>query len=57
MIAVPTQPRARFLWNRLEAYHGMIYFVPEADQHYTTLGLEPGMMGYFASRAAAQRHR
>lgn len=31
----------------------MIYFVPEADQHYTTLGLEPGMMGYFASRAAA----
>ena len=31
----------------------MIYFVPEADQQYTELGLEPGMMGYFASRAAA----
>ena len=45
--------RARFLWQRLESYHGLIYFVPEADQHYTALGLEPGMMGYFASRAAA----
>lgn len=31
----------------------MIYFVPEADKHYTALGLEPGMMGYFSSRAAA----
>jgi hypothetical protein len=44
---------ARFLWQRLESYHGLIYFVPEADQHYTALGLEPGMMGYFSSRAAA----
>lgn len=44
---------ARFLWNRLEPYHGLIYFVPEADEHYTALGLDPGMMGYFASRAAA----
>ena len=47
------QTRARYLWNRLEAYHGMIYFVPEADQHYTALGLDRGMMGYFASRVAA----
>lgn len=31
----------------------MIYFVPEADRHYTALGLDAGMMGYFASRAAA----
>lgn len=31
----------------------MIYFVPEADAHYTALGLDAGMMGYFASRAAA----
>ena len=44
---------ARYLWSRLEAYHGLIYFAPEADQHYTALGLDPGMMGYFASRAAA----
>lgn len=44
---------ARFLWQRLEPYHGLIYFVPEADAHYTALGLDAGMMGYFASRAAA----
>ncbi len=44
---------ARYLWSRLEAYHGMIYFAPEADQQYTALGLDAGMMGYFASRAAA----
>lgn len=44
---------ARFLWQRLEAYHGLIYFVPEADAQYTALGLEPGRMGYFGSRAAA----
>ena len=44
---------ARFLWQRLETYHGLIYFVPEADQRYTALGLQPGVMGYFASRAAA----
>ena len=47
------QSTARFLWQRLESYHGMIYFVPEADQHYTALGLDKGMMGYFGSRAAA----
>lgn len=46
-------PTARFLWQRLEPVHGLIYFVPEADQHYTALGLDAGMMGYFASRAAA----
>jgi hypothetical protein len=44
---------ARFLWQRLEAYHGLVYFVPEADRHYTALGLEPGRMGYFGSRSAA----
>ena len=44
---------ARFLWQRLEAYHGLVYFVPEADREYTALGLEPGRMGYFGSRAAA----
>jgi len=44
---------ARFLWQRLEAYHGLIYFVPEADAAYTALGLEPGRMGYFGSRASA----
>lgn len=47
------QSTARFLWQRLEPYHGLIYFVPEADQHYTALGLDRGMMGYFGSRSAA----
>ena len=47
------QSTARFLWQRLESYHGMIYFVPEADEHYTAIGLDRGRMGYFGSRAAA----
>jgi hypothetical protein len=47
------QSTARFLWQRLEPYHGLIYFVPEADQHYAALGLDKGMMGYFGSRVAA----
>jgi hypothetical protein len=47
------QTTARFLWQRLEPYHGMIYFVPEADQHYTAIGLDAGTMGYFGSRVAA----
>ncbi len=48
-----TTNTARLLWQRLEPFHGLIYFVPEADQHYTALGLDSGMMGYFSSRAAA----
>jgi hypothetical protein len=40
-------------WRCLEAVHGMIYFVPEADEEYIAVGLEGGRMGYFASRAAA----
>jgi len=47
------QSTARFLWQRLEPYHGLIYFVPEADQPYTALGLARGMMGSFGSRSAA----
>jgi hypothetical protein len=47
------QTTARFLWQRLEPYHGLIYFVPEADEHYVPLGLDKGMMGYFGSRVAA----
>ncbi|HEY2204436.1 MAG TPA: hypothetical protein VGH99_08175 [Pseudonocardia sp.] len=30
----------------------MIYFAPEAEAELTAAGLEPGRMGYFASRAA-----
>ena len=43
---------ARKTWRTLEAYHGMIYFVPEAEAAYAALGLE-GRQGYFASRSAA----
>lgn len=42
----------RTLFRSLEAVHGMIYFAPEADTRYASVGLDrPG--GYFASRAAA----
>ncbi|MEY2457220.1 MAG: hypothetical protein QOK06_2314, partial [Acidimicrobiaceae bacterium] len=43
---------ARRLWRALEPYHGMIYFVPEGGEEYAAVGLEPGRMGYFASRSA-----
>jgi hypothetical protein len=36
----------------LEPYHGMIYFVPEAQAEYARIGLMGSRMGYFASRAA-----
>jgi hypothetical protein len=29
-----------------------MYFVPEADEEFTAVGLRPGRMGYFASRSA-----
>lgn len=44
---------ARRMWRALETYHGMIYFAPEAAEEYEAIGIEPGPMGYFASRAAA----
>src|SRR3954452_23666139 len=44
---------ARRLWRALEPYHGTIYFAPEGAEEYAAIGLEPGMMGYFASRSAA----
>src|SRR5579859_3031816 len=36
----------------LEQLHAMIYFAPEADEQLVAVGLRPGRMGYFASRAA-----
>jgi hypothetical protein len=44
---------ARKTWRTLEPIHGMIYFVPEADERYRALGLTTNRMGYFASRSAA----
>ncbi len=43
---------ARRTWRTAEAYHGIIYFAPEAHAEYKTLGLRR-MSGYFASRSAA----
>lgn len=43
---------ARKQWRTLEPYHGIVYFAAEAEERYTAAGLEPGRMGYFASRAA-----
>jgi hypothetical protein len=48
---VTTPQTARKQWRTLEPYHGLIYFVPEADAAYAQLGLE-GRSGYFASRSA-----
>jgi hypothetical protein len=33
--------------------HALVYFVPEADEELTAVGLRPGRMCYFASRSAA----
>lgn len=43
---------ARKMHRTLEAYHGMIYFTPEASHEYEALGLKTAVTGYFASRAA-----
>jgi hypothetical protein len=43
----------RKMLRTLEPYHGMIYFVPEANDAYERIGLRGRRMGYFASRSAA----
>ena len=50
--AEPVHERARKCWRTLEPYHGMIYFVPEAEEEYSAIGVE-GRSGYFGSRSAA----
>lgn len=44
---------SRKMQRTLEPVHGMIYFVPEAQERYDALGLDGARMGYFASRSAA----
>jgi len=44
---------ARKTWRTLEPIHGMIYFVPEADEQYRLVGVTDRQAGYFGSRAAA----
>ena len=43
---------ARSAYNATTVLHSLIYFAPEAEQQFTGVGLKPGQMGYFASRAA-----
>ena len=35
----------RRTWRTMEAYHGAIYFVPEAGEEYAKVGLEPTLDG------------
>ena len=44
---------ARELWRSLEPCHGIVYVAREREAVYGRLGLEPGAMWYFATRAAA----
>ncbi|GLU50380.1 SCO6745 family protein [Nocardiopsis ansamitocini] len=50
--SAPTAAQARKAWAALEPVHTMIYFAPEASAAYEAIGLEPTVMGYFASRSA-----
>jgi hypothetical protein len=47
-----TSPLVRRAHHATNSLHSLVYFAPEAEQHLTGAGLEPGRMGYFASRAA-----
>ncbi len=44
---------ARRAWTLFEPIHAIVYFVPEATEHYKAAGLRGGWMGYFASRSGA----
>lgn len=43
---------ARRAWTLFEPIHAIVYFAPEAPEHYRAAGLRGGWMGYFASRSA-----
>jgi hypothetical protein len=47
--AVALSARAFRATNSL---HSLVYFVPEAEEEFTAIGLRPGSMPYFASRSA-----
>ncbi len=48
---MPSAP-ARRCHAVLDPLHSLIYFAPEAEEAFTEIGLRPGRMTYFASRAA-----
>ena len=39
-------------FRAINSLHSLVYFVPEAEEEYTAIGLRPGSMPYFASRSA-----
>jgi len=43
---------ARRAWTLFEPIHAIVYFAPEAPEHFKAAGLRGGWMGYFASRSA-----
>ncbi|WP_329572049.1 SCO6745 family protein [Kitasatospora sp. NBC_01266] len=43
----------RHCYNALNPLHSMIYFAPEAEAEFHSLGLSRGSMSYFAGRSAA----
>ncbi len=45
-------PLARSAHTATNSLHSLIYFAPETEQHLTEAGLKPGLMCYFAGRAA-----
>ena len=47
-----TAPLVRQAHDATNVLHALIYFAPEAEQHFTAAGLEPGRMCYFAGRSA-----
>jgi helix-turn-helix protein len=47
-----TAPLVRQAHDATNVLHSLIYFAPEAEQHFTAAGLEPGRMSYFAGRSA-----
>lgn len=51
-MSATTASLPRRMLRTLEPVHGMIYFVPEAQEAYASVGLQGRRMGYFASRAA-----
>jgi hypothetical protein len=54
MTAQPVSPDlARAAWSATEPLHIAVYFTPERLPIYTDAGLEPQVMGYFATRSAA----
>lgn len=40
-------------WRSIEALHSVVYFAPDAQERYESLGLKGYWMGYVASRAGA----